>query len=110
MNADEPLFDSDPKTDSPGAANPVVRALIQTLVTEQSYAVLCVQGGGRPYGARVAFAFSEDLRYAVFKAACRCTRQTAARSKRRGVSSCDCSTSELSAEPHFFASRAGKLA
>jgi nitroimidazol reductase NimA-like FMN-containing flavoprotein (pyridoxamine 5'-phosphate oxidase superfamily) len=35
-------------------------------VNEQAYAVLCVQGGGQPYGALVAFAFSEDLRYAVF--------------------------------------------
>ncbi len=66
MNAGEPLFDSDTNTDSHGASNPAVRALIQSLVNEQAYAVLCVQGGGQPYGALVAFAFAEDLRNAVF--------------------------------------------
>ena len=43
-----------------------VRDHIQRLVDEQPYAVLCVQGGGQPYGALVAFAFSPDLRHAVF--------------------------------------------
>ena len=62
----EPLFDGDPATDSSRASNPSVRARIQSLVNEQCYAVLCVQGGGQPYGALVAFAFSEDLRHAVF--------------------------------------------
>ena len=66
MNAGEPLFDSDPNPDSREASNRSVRALIQSLVDEQAYAVLCVQGGGQPYGALVAFAFSEDLRHAVF--------------------------------------------
>ena len=69
VNADEPVFDSDDSdadTDSGGAGSPAVRALIQSLVNEQAYAVLCVQGGGQPYGALVAFAFSEDLRHAVF--------------------------------------------
>jgi len=66
MNADEPLFDSNSNTDSGGASNPAVRSLIESLVNEQSYAVLCVQGGGQPYGALVAFAFSGDLGHAVF--------------------------------------------
>jgi len=66
MKADEPLFDSTPSMDSRGASNPAVRSLIESLVNEQSYAVLCVQGGGQPYGALVAFAFSEDLGHAVF--------------------------------------------
>lgn len=64
-NADEPLFDhasSKPDRASEGA----VRERIQRMVDEQPYAVLCVQGEGQPYGALVAFAFSEDLRYAVF--------------------------------------------
>ena len=66
MNADEPLFENAPNPDLREASNPAVRALIQTLVNQQAYAVLCVQGGGQPYGALVAFAFSEDLRHAVF--------------------------------------------
>jgi uncharacterized protein YhbP (UPF0306 family) len=64
---DEPLFDEDDVKDSPGAtAAPAVRECIQQLVDTQPYAVLCVQGKGQPYGALVAFAFSEDLRHAVF--------------------------------------------
>ena len=66
MNADEPLFDSDNTTDPNVTLNPAVRERIQRLVEEQPYAVLCVQGGGQPYGALVAVAFSEDLRHAVF--------------------------------------------
>jgi len=64
---DEPLLDRYDSMDSPGAtADPAVRERIQQLVGEQPYAVLCVQGKGQPYGALVAFAFSEDLRHAVF--------------------------------------------
>jgi len=66
MNTGEPLFDSGPNPDSREAANAAVRARIQSLVSGQAYAVLCVQGGGQPYGALVAFAFSADLRCAVF--------------------------------------------
>ena len=60
MNTGEPLFDSDPDPDSREASNAAVPAPIQSLVNEQAYAVLCVQGGGQPYGALVAFAFSKD--------------------------------------------------
>ncbi len=64
---DKPLFDKDDIRDSPGATvDPAVREHIQHLVAKQPYAVLCVQGQGQPYGALVAFAFSEDLRHAVF--------------------------------------------
>jgi len=64
---DKPLFDKDDIRDSPGATvDPPVREHIQHLVAKQPYAVLCVQGQGQPYGALVAFAFSEDLRHAVF--------------------------------------------
>ena len=64
---DEPIFDMDETTEgSSGVADRSVRGRIQHLVEQQPYAVLCVQGGGQPYGALVAFAFSEDLRNAVF--------------------------------------------
>jgi nitroimidazol reductase NimA-like FMN-containing flavoprotein (pyridoxamine 5'-phosphate oxidase superfamily) len=66
-NADEPLFNNSDITNSPAATvNPAIRERIQNLTDKQPYAVLCVQGGGQPYGALVAFAFSEDLRHAVF--------------------------------------------
>jgi uncharacterized protein YhbP (UPF0306 family) len=63
-NSDEPLFDDNGIKDNPGS--PAVRERIRQLADKQPYAVLCVQGEGQPYGALVAFVFSEDLRYAVF--------------------------------------------
>ena len=66
-NPDEPLFDADASADRPDApADPAARERIRRLVDKQPYAVLCVQGSGQPYGALVAFAFSQDLRHAVF--------------------------------------------
>jgi nitroimidazol reductase NimA-like FMN-containing flavoprotein (pyridoxamine 5'-phosphate oxidase superfamily) len=63
---DEPLFDNDGTAEgASGDSHRSVRDRIQHLVEEQPYGVLCVQGGGQPYGALVAFAFSEDLRNAV---------------------------------------------
>ncbi len=61
-NHDEPLFDDGETKQS----IPSVAGRIRSLVKNQPYAVLCVQGEGQPYGALVAFAFSEDLRHAVF--------------------------------------------
>ena len=43
-----------------------VRDRIRQLVTEEPYGVLCTHGEGLAYGSLVAFAFTEDLRYAVF--------------------------------------------
>ena len=64
---DEPVLDTrDTDEVSPETSDFSVRDHIQRLVDEQPYAVLCVQGGGQPYGALVAFAFSADLRHAVF--------------------------------------------
>ena len=66
-NPDEPLFDEDDTAATPhGGSDRAVRDRIERLVDEQPYAVLCVQGGGQPYGALVAFVFSDDLRHAVF--------------------------------------------
>jgi uncharacterized protein YhbP (UPF0306 family) len=64
---DEPIFDEKDIDDAAGTtAAPAVRDRIQRLADQQPYAVLCVQGQGQPYGALVAFAFSPDLRHAVF--------------------------------------------
>lgn len=66
-NPDEPLFDSEDSTDPVSLpSKPAAEDLIRRLVEKQPYAVLCVQGEGQPYGALVAFAFSEDLRHVVF--------------------------------------------
>jgi len=66
-NPDEPLINNSDMSESPLAtAAPAVRESIQQLVDKQPYAVLCVQGNGQPYGALVAYAFSDDLRHAVF--------------------------------------------
>ena len=65
--SDEPLFKrSDAPESTDATADPAVRERIRRLIDKQPYAVLCVQGGGQPYGALVAFAFSEDMQHAVF--------------------------------------------
>jgi nitroimidazol reductase NimA-like FMN-containing flavoprotein (pyridoxamine 5'-phosphate oxidase superfamily) len=64
---DEPVLDTHvPEEGHRDSSAISIRDHIQRLVDEQPYAVLCVQGGGQPYGALVAFAFSPDLRQAVF--------------------------------------------
>lgn len=66
-NWEEPIFDpSDSTDDVSEPAEPSLKYRIQKLVDSQPYGVLCVQGEGQPYGALVAFAFSQDLRHAVF--------------------------------------------
>ncbi len=66
MSVDEPLFDDVGSTHRDLSSSLALRDRILRLVSEQPYAVLCVQGRGQPYGALVAFAFSQDLRTAVF--------------------------------------------
>jgi len=39
---------------------------IRQLVDSEHYGVLCTQGDGQPYGSLIAFAFSDDLKKAVF--------------------------------------------
>lgn len=63
---DEPLFDNDGGQAHWEESALSLRERIHRLIREQDYAVLCVQGGGQPYGALVAFAFSEDLRHVIF--------------------------------------------
>ena len=66
-NPDEPLLaEDDIMGRSDATIDAAVRSKIEQLVDKQPYAVLCVQGGGQPYGALVAFAFSANLRHAVF--------------------------------------------
>jgi len=64
---DEPVLDQDSGGDVPdtgGDSDLLDR--IRRLVTGQPYAVLCTHGDGHAYGSLVAFAFSADLRTAVF--------------------------------------------
>ena len=65
-NHDEPLFDNGDNQRPSENLEPALSSRIRHLVNNQPYAVLCVQGESQPYGALVAFAFSEDLRQAVF--------------------------------------------
>jgi uncharacterized protein YhbP (UPF0306 family) len=80
---DEPLFgekrDIEPQKLK---TNPPLSELIRRLVNKELYAVLCTQMQGQPYGSLVAFAFSDDLKYAVF-----CT--PVATRKFRALSECD---------------------
>lgn len=63
----EPVLDTHVSGEGQSDSSAIsVRDRIQRLVDEQPYSVLCVQGGGQPYGALVALAFSPDLRHAVF--------------------------------------------
>ncbi len=65
--ADEPLFPRRPPHElDPDENESGLGPKIQRLVKDQLYGVLCTQGHGQPYGSMVAFAFSEDLSYAVF--------------------------------------------
>jgi hypothetical protein len=64
---DEPLFeDQDTPNDPEVDTSPALVSRIRKLVDSQPYGVLCVEHGAQPYGALVAFAFSDDLRHAVF--------------------------------------------
>lgn len=61
---DEPFLELDAKGHSP-STEPVAPR-IRRLIESQSFAVLCTQGEGQPYGSLVACAFSDDLTEAVF--------------------------------------------
>lgn len=64
---DEPLFLGESPTEPfTSESDPRLAERIRRLVTKQPYGVLCTQGQGQPYGSLVAFAFSDDLSYAVF--------------------------------------------
>jgi len=63
----EPAFDDTTGKDdnSDGKQTPVVEK-IGTLAGEQLFGILCTQTDGQPYGSMIGFAFSDDLRHAVF--------------------------------------------
>jgi uncharacterized protein YhbP (UPF0306 family) len=64
---DEPLFENKSAPDDPAVdTSPALESRIRKLVDSQSYGILCVEHGGQPYGALVAFVFSRELRHAVF--------------------------------------------
>ncbi|MHC4306868.1 MAG: pyridoxamine 5'-phosphate oxidase family protein [Planctomycetota bacterium] len=65
-DTEEALFDRGPQEPKGAGEEPDLPGLIRRLVTGQQYGVLCTQGQGQPYGSLVAFAFTEDLREAVF--------------------------------------------
>ncbi len=66
MSDDERGMDRDQANTPLPSSDATLRGEIRHLVTMQDYAVLCVQGSGQPYGALVAYAFSDDLCHATF--------------------------------------------
>jgi nitroimidazol reductase NimA-like FMN-containing flavoprotein (pyridoxamine 5'-phosphate oxidase superfamily) len=63
IDPDEPIFQDD-KGKAPAGDDLAQR--IRHLTQTQPFGVLCTQGQGQPYGSVVAFAFTDDLRHAIF--------------------------------------------
>jgi uncharacterized protein YhbP (UPF0306 family) len=64
---DEPVLGEVPTAPGPDRSEAeTLVARIRRLVTTQPFAVLCTHGEDQAYGSLVAFAFTEDLRTAVF--------------------------------------------
>ncbi|MGD8726603.1 MAG: pyridoxamine 5'-phosphate oxidase family protein [Gemmatimonadales bacterium] len=64
---DEPLFlETHPAASDTPADDPRLADRIRDLVEGQRYGVLCTQGHEQPYGSLIAFAFADDLSFAVF--------------------------------------------
>lgn len=61
---DEPLFDSQDRALC--VQDGLIEIKVRDLARRQPYAVLCTQGHEQPYGALIALAFSQDLKFAVF--------------------------------------------
>lgn len=65
-NPDEPLLDAYLPEPNSGDVSPSIPDRVRRLVHDQPYAVLCTQGERQPYGSLIAFAFTVDLKHAVF--------------------------------------------
>lgn len=64
---DEPIFDLEfGHNKMPASQTSNVQDRIRLLVSQQSFCVLCTQGGGQPYGSLIAYAFSDDLKQFFF--------------------------------------------
>ena len=67
LDFDEPVLNDSPaenkKTDSDDIS---IKEKISELANEQLFGILCTQTDGQPYGSMIGFAFSDDLKYAVF--------------------------------------------
>jgi nitroimidazol reductase NimA-like FMN-containing flavoprotein (pyridoxamine 5'-phosphate oxidase superfamily) len=67
MPYDEPLFENGSAAElQREPVDPELRSQIRELFHAETFAVLCSQGQGQPYGSVVGFATGEDLSYAVF--------------------------------------------
>jgi nitroimidazol reductase NimA-like FMN-containing flavoprotein (pyridoxamine 5'-phosphate oxidase superfamily) len=64
---DEPVFEDSPNEDDSETYDDIeVAKKIAELANEQLYGVLATQTEGQPYGSMIGFAFTADLKYAVF--------------------------------------------
>lgn len=67
LRDDEPVLPRHPGKKGPKSKNTEsLKDSIKKLVMNQPFAVLCTQGDGQPYGSLIAFAFTDDLKTAVF--------------------------------------------
>jgi hypothetical protein len=63
---DEPLLGAGKPDSDRREVSPSIPDRVRLLVEKQPYAVLCTQGDQQPYGSLIAFAFTGDLKHAVF--------------------------------------------
>lgn len=66
-SSDEPIFDLEFEPNNlPTSHDLALSDRIRRLVSQQSFCVLCTQGGGQPYGSLIAYAFSDNLKQFFF--------------------------------------------
>ncbi|UCE05036.1 MAG: pyridoxamine 5'-phosphate oxidase family protein [bacterium] len=64
---DEPIFDFEfDQTAIKVSQNHNLVDQIRQLVDQQSFCILCTQGGSQPYGSLIAYAFTDDLKHFFF--------------------------------------------
>ncbi len=63
---DEPVLGGAQDPEPSGVASAALRLRIHALVESQPFAVLCTGGDPQPYGSLIAFAITDDLRWATF--------------------------------------------
>lgn len=64
---DETIFDAEfDRCQVHSSRDAKLASQIRKLINQQSFAVLCTQGQGQPYGSLIAYAFSDDLKSFYF--------------------------------------------
>jgi nitroimidazol reductase NimA-like FMN-containing flavoprotein (pyridoxamine 5'-phosphate oxidase superfamily) len=63
---DEPVMGNSHNKHKMTSDDEAVKEKIYNLAKEQPFGILCTQIQGQPYGSMIGFAFSDDLKHAVF--------------------------------------------